>query len=378
MSVDLNQYRKPVVEEKQSQSELWKLLNKDISFGRKKISDKFKEYFYSELGLLLESGLDIQQALDLIEQDQKSALNKKLTRSLNEQVTGGRSLSDALEESTYFDTFEVNTLRIGEETGNLAMVTKELSIHFQRKQELKRQLIGVFAYPAFVLFVSVGVVYFMLNYVVPLFSDVFKRFGADLPALTQFIIKLSEMVSKYSPYVGLLILFLFIFLRVSRKKLWYRKWTAKFITKIPIYGTMANQIYLSRFCQAMHLLTRADIPLNTAFELTKKMIRYYPLEEACEKMNENVSKGLTISGTMDSLPIFPKRMVSLVRVGEEVNQLAVIFGKLSTDLSTDVEHKSKTLGKLIEPALILIIGIFVAVILIGMYLPLFEMSSLVR
>jgi type IV pilus assembly protein PilC len=128
----------------------------------------------------------------------------------------------------------------------------------------------------------------------------------------------------------------------------------------------------------MHLLTRADIPLNTAFELTKKMIRYYPLEEACEKMNENVSKGLTISGTMDSLPIFPKRMVSLVRVGEEVNQLAVIFGKLSTDLSTDVEHKSKTLGKLIEPALILIIGIFVAVILIGMYLPLFEMSSLVR
>jgi type IV pilus assembly protein PilC len=163
VSVDLNQYRKPVVEEKQSQSELWKLLNKDISFGRKKISDKFKEYFYSELGLLLESGLDIQQALDLIEQDQKSALNKKLTRSLNEQVTGGRSLSDALEESTYFDTFEVNTLRIGEETGNLAMVTKELSIHFQRKQELKRQLIGVFAYPAFVLFVSVGVVYFMLN-----------------------------------------------------------------------------------------------------------------------------------------------------------------------------------------------------------------------
>jgi type IV pilus assembly protein PilC len=351
------------------------LLETEINLFGKKLNDKKKERYYSDLYTLFTAGVDFKSALELMEEEQHKKIDKVIFKTIKDEVIRGKGLSKAMEESGYFSNYEYFSIKIGEESGKINDVLKELAVYFTKKIKLKRQLVSVFAYPLFVLAISLGVVYFMLNNIVPMFSDVFNRFGGELPQITKIVIKFSEFFSAYFSRIFILIIILGFITFTIRKKEVFRKFSSKIALKLPIFGKILRKIYLARFSHSMYLLISSKTPLVKSINLVEKMIEFYPLEIALQQIEKNIIKGTPLHKSMSSFKIFDKRMVSLIKVSEEVNQLEMMFEKISKQYTDEVEYQSSIMGSLLEPLLIIFIAIFVGIILIAIYLPLFELST---
>jgi len=370
MSIDIKQIkpnREKEIGQAKKKNELADFFSRDISLFGNKLSDKKKENFFSELSTLLSSGIDVKTALELVIEEQNKKNDKALFESIYKQVINGKSLSEAIMDSGKFTVYEHFSLKIGEESGRINEVLEDLAEFLNKKVKQKRQIVNSFTYPIMVLLTAVIAVIFMMNFIVPMFVDVFKRFNGKLPALTQFIIDVSNMFSKNIGWFIIIILGIVLLIYLQRKKDWYRKLKSKIILRLPIY--------ISRFCQSMSMLMGSHTPMLKSIELVQNMIGFYPFEKALEKIQQDILKGSLLYESMNKFPIFEKRVISLVRVGEEVNQLDKIFDKLNKHYSDELEHKISMLSSLLEPILIIFVGILVGIILVAMYLPLFSIST---
>lgn len=350
--------------------------SKEITFFQK-FSDKKKETFYNELYSLLHAGIDLKTGLEILGEGAKNTLEKDLIDHIRIELINGSKLSDAFKSSNKFTEYECYSVGIGEETGKLLVVLEELRAFFNQKVELKRQLKSIFAYPLFVLLVTFAVLYFMMNYVVPMFEDVFKQFGGELPTLTQKIVRFSEIFPMVSLITVLVLIGISLTMYFLKENTDYRKLTSIIILKIPFFGKLINKVYLTRFCQAMSLLTMAKTPLVDSIELTSKMIGFYPYEIALESIKEEIKEGKSLHASMSNFSIFTPKIISLVKISEETNQLDLIFSRLKQQFGNELEHQTKMLSKILEPMIILIIGGVVGVIMIAMYLPLFNLSNVI-
>lgn len=353
------------------------LMSKDIQVGSA-FNDKKKEKFYSDLQTLFNAGMDLRAAFDLMLEDDLKPKDKEIITSIKERIIKGASFSDALKASGYFSPYEYFSVKIGEETGNLSSILSELAHYFQKRIALKRQLSKVFSYPIFVISLAIGVVYFMMKYIVPMFGTIFKRFGGELPGMTKNVIWMSDMVSSYSGYFFGSIILVVLLLYFQRKKEWFRKYSSFVLIRIPLFGPLIRKVYVARFCQSMQLLIASHTSLTEALEMVEQMISFYPLEIALKEMREDIIRGQALSKSMQKFPIFDKKMISLIKVAEEVNQMDVMFQKLSKQYGDEVDHKTATLGSIMEPALMLFVGTIVGFILIALYLPMFNLGNTIK
>lgn len=374
MSIDVGKYQNAAALKSPSNSRVpwWQ---RDIKLPGQGWNDRKKERLYSELLTLLQSGIDLRSALELLAEEQQKPAEAAFYQQLCDNVIDGQSLSDALEESGAFGPYEYYSVKIGEESGRLLEILHELQSFYARKIKLKRQFVSVLTYPLFVFGVSIGVIWFMLTYIVPMFSDVFKRFDQELPELTQFVISLSEQMGYWLPWIGGAILLVAVILVGQRNTPWFRKNSARFAQRVPFFGGIIRRVYLARFCQSMHLLISAKTPLVDTLGLVARMIRFYPLEVASSSIQNDLEQGISLHESMRKFKVFDARMVALLKVAEEVNQLDTMFEKLAQQYSEEVEHKTGIMGGVIEPIMIIFIALFVGAILVAMYLPLFQLST---
>lgn len=353
------------------------LLKKEITIFGTSFSNKKKEGFYVELGVLLKAGLTLKDALELIAEEQKKASDKRLIKSLLNELIIGKNLSDAVMNMEEFSDYETYSLQIGERTGTLERVAEELGLFYKRKNEQRRTIISALSYPIIVLLTAFGAIVFMLQFVVPMFEGIFRQNNMELPWLTTVIIKISNAFGQYF-WVGFIVIVLtIIFFQISKKKDWYRKMTAAFWLRIPFVGEFIRKVKIAQFTQAINLLTSAKIPLLNAIQLTRQMIDYYPLQKALIQVESDILKGKTLYESIKEINIFDKKMASLIKVAEETNQNETIFKRLTDQYNEDVAYRSKMISATIEPFVVLILGLIVAVVLIAMYLPMFKMSSVI-
>lgn len=371
MSFDLNNYNK-----KSSSSEKTAI---DFSFQlQRKFSDKNKENFYRELGLLLKSGVDFKKALEILNSQSTNKLEQQIISSIKSNVSHGKSIYESVKETNQFSPYEYYSIQIGEETRKLEDILSELQKYFNRKIQMKRQIISVLTYPVIVLLVTFLVLYFMLNKVVPMFSSVFRQFGNDLPKSTQIIINLSNHSGAIFGFFFLLITILIGTHYSLKSKETYRAFISALTIKIPYFGSLIQKIYLSRFCQAMSLLITSKTTLINALSLTSKMIGFYPIENAIETIKNDITKGASLSESLRKHPVFETKMVSMIEVSEQVNQLDSMFEKLTEQYNEDVNHQTKMIGVVLEPMLIIIIGVIVGIIMVSMYAPMFDLSKIIK
>ncbi len=378
MSLDLKDIKKKNASQQSKGSDLkqvFEFLNKDISFGKKGLKDQKKEQFYSELSILLSSGTDVRTAMDIVVAEQTKKKEKEIFENLMNHILEGVSLSDAMEQSGMFTPYEYFSIKIGEESGKLNNVLKDLTIFFSKKIKQKKQFSSALTYPLLVLVTAIGAVIFMMNFIVPMFVDVFKRFKGDLPALTKAVVKLSNVFSEYLGLVFLIIITITIVLFLVRKKNWYRNFSSKLLLRIPVAGVLVQKIYLARFCQSMALLISSKTPMLRAIQLVKNMITFYPYQEALTTIEKDVLHGKPLHKSMEQFPIFDKRTVSLTKVAEEINQLDTVFNNLNDQYSTELEHRIGMLSSVLEPIMIIFVGLLVGVILIAMYMPMFQLGT---
>jgi len=367
--------KKSLDSNKQDTGGLLAFLNQDISFGSKQLADKKKEGLYVELSTLLLSGIDLRTALELILVDQENAKDKELFDGIRKNILSGHSLSDALKEAGRFSDYEYYSIKIGEETGRLGEVLTDLASFYKSKIQQRRKIISAITYPAIVLSTSMGAVLFMIKFVVPMFADVFLRFGGKLPWITAQIIAISGWFDRYFIYLILLIGISIAFYLFYRKKLWFRKVSSQLILKIPMAGDLVKKIYLARFANTMRLLVSTDTPLLRSIGLVRQMIDYYPIETSLLEVEQSILKGESLHRSLAAFPFYPPKMIQLVKVGEEINRMDHFFEKIASQYTEEVEYRTNTISSLLEPLIIIFLGLVVGVILIAMYLPMFQMSN---
>ena len=349
------------------------LLNRDLSYGKSfKIRDK--STLFSDLGMLLKSGLDLQSAFEMIlEGDWKKKQRAFLTK-LNASIISGSDLYVGFQQSEDFSPFEIFSIKIGENTGRLIHVFEELADFNIKLMSFRRQIVGAVSYPVFLIGFSVLVVYFMLKYLVPMFEGIFMRFDGELPMITRKLIDASRFVNEYFSYAIFLLAVTILLSRIYRKKPWLVKLKSYMMIRTPVIGPLVKKIYLARFCRSMYFLLESKIPLLNTIELVREMIPLYPISKSLDKIGKDILQGASLHESMAKHDFYPKQQVALVRVGEEAGNLELVFSRLSDQYNQEVEAQSNLLGKMLEPALIIVLGFFIGLILIAMYLPIFKLG----
>jgi len=370
MTIDLRTYKKKSASESVTKD------NELLFLFLQKLSDKRKEVFYRELGILLKSGIDFKKALEILSEQDNKKNEKNIIINIKNDVIQGKSICDAMINTKQFSPYEYYSVRIGEETGQLQEVLNELQKFFTRKIEMKRQIISILTYPFIVILITIVVLYFMLSKVVPMFASVFNQFGSELPKTTRYIITLSNYSAFF--FMGFLILLfaLIAFHFYIKNNAKYKKYTSIIVVNIPFFGKLIRKMYLARFCQSMSLLISSKTSLITSLSLVRKMIRFYPIESSIADINENITKGLSLSESLKKHKIYEQRMISMIEVAEQVNQLDSMFEKLTEQYNQEVNHQTKMIGVVLEPLIIVIIGLIVGIVMIAMYSPMFDLSKI--
>jgi type IV pilus assembly protein PilC len=351
------------------------ILNKEINLFKPKFSDKKKENFYSELSILLSSGIDIRTSFEILIEEQTQLSDKELFSEIYKKIIGGESLSESLINSGKFTQYEYYSLKIGEESGRIKDVLVDLTTYYSKKLRQRRQIVSSFTYPVLVIITAIIAVFFMLRVIVPMFSEVFKRFNGELPAITKLIISFSNSFGENIIKILIVITCVGFLIYLFRNREWFRRISTKILLNLPLFGKIASKIYLAKYCQSMSLLIGSKTPMLRAINLVKEMLHFYPYEQALGIIEMDILNGKLLSESMIQFEIFDKRIVALTRVAEEVNQLNSVYAMLSAQYSEELEHQIALLGNLLEPLMIVFVGLLVGFILISMYLPLFQLST---
>lgn len=377
-SIDLNKYdtrKKARAGSTAAATEQVSIWDREISFGSRELSDKKKEFLYLELSSLLQAGIDFKSAFELATAEQGQEKEQALFASVREAFEKGLPFSKALEQSGRFSLYEVYSLQIGEETGRLIEVLQDLAKFYKSKIKQRRTIVSALTYPVIVLSASAGAVFFMLKFIVPMFGEVFKRFGGELPWVTRQVIGLSAALGKYFFLSVVICLFLAVLIHRFRKDDRWRSLSSGMVFRIPMVGDLVQKAYLARFSNSMRLLIHAELPLLRAIALSRQMIGYYPVEQALKEVEDEVMKGRSLHESMKKFKIFPPKMIQLIKVGEETKKLDYFFAWIADQYLAEVEHKTSTLSSVMQPLIIIFLGLVVGLIVVSIYLPLFQMSN---
>lgn len=354
------------------------LLKKEMKLGKPKFNDKKKAAFYDELAVLLESGIHLKNALELLVNSESKNFEKGVLQRMLDELINGGTLSASMHKEFAFSPYEYYAIKIGEETGALTEITKQLSAFYQRKLQQRSEIIGALTYPLIVLLTAIVVVGFMLNFVVPLFVDIFKQNKVDLPWVTQIIVNASDFLRSYFLVIcmGLAILIFSIY-RLKKKERVQRLWQ-KMLLKLPIINSYIKNVKLAQFTQAVCLMSNAKIDITKCLNMGSNMIQFYPLVDALKQIEGNILKGEKVSAAFDKHELlFNKKMIALLKVAEETNNTSYVFNKLHQQFEFEVKQRSKLIGDVLNPLLTIIVGLLVGIILIAMYLPMFKLSSII-
>jgi type IV pilus assembly protein PilC len=357
--------------------EIQKLLKKDINFFRARFGAKKKEAFYTELAVLLGAGINLKNALLLIDEEKSGKQGSSIISSLVDSLVMGKSFSEALKDHNQFTEYEYTSVKIGEETGTLIKVASELGLFYQRRNEQRKNIMNAMSYPIIVMATALISVLFMLRYVVPMFAEIFKHNNVKLPFLTEIIISASIAIEKYFVWFLLAVVILYFIIHKLKELQEYRRISSMILLKIPFFGELIRKMYLAQFTQALALLSSAKIPILQSIQLTKMMIDFYPLKQALEGIETMILNGKSFSDSAAPFSLFDRKMVSLLKVAEETNKSEFVFERLANQYNNDVQYQSKMLSTILEPIIILVLGALVAIILVAMYLPMFKLSTVI-
>ena len=353
------------------------LLTKEISLFGNSFNNKKKELWYDELSVLLKSGINLKNALELLSETQKKEQDKVLFEGMLSDLVNGISFSEIINSNSAFSNYEYYAIKIGEQTGELDRITSELGEFYKRKNQQRSEITSALTYPIIVLITALLVVGFMLKYVVPMFVDIFKQNNVELPMVTQAIVDFSELIENHGLLILLGIIITIIGVFYVSKKAWFRRVWHAFQLKLPILGDYVRKIYMAQFTQALSLLTASKVPIVHSIELVAQMIDFYPLRKGLNTVGKDVIAGEKLSGAFSKHVIFDKKMLALIRVAEETNQTEYIFDKLSEQYNHQVKNQSQVIANVLNPILTIFVGIIVGVILVAMYLPMFRLSSVI-
>ncbi len=345
---------------------------------QKKITALDISLFVRQLATMTKAGVPIVHAFELIAQALDKPSMKQLVLRVKQQLETGMSLEDSLRaHPKQFDDLFCALVSAAEHSGTLDTLLERIADYKENNELLKIKLKKAIKYPLAVMLVAMIVSIILLLKVVPVFADLYNSMGSQLPAFTQFVVTLSHIMQKLWPIFLLLTIAAVIAFRQAQKRsLGFNQWLDKAILKLPIFGSIAYQAIIARFCRTLATTYAAGVPLLEALGATAAATDNHVFETATYQMRQQVAAGQRLERSMRSSQLFPALAVQMVSIGEESGSLEQMLNKVADYYEAQVTHAVDGLTDLMEPIIMVIIGLLVGGLIVAMYLPIFQMGSI--
>jgi type IV pilus assembly protein PilC len=335
--------------------------------------------FSRQLATMLAAGIPLVQAFEIVGNGHEKAQMQKLILDVKADVEGGTSLHEALgKHPLYFDDLYVNLVEAGEQAGALESLLDKVATYKEKTEALKKKIKKAMFYPAAVLVVAVIVTVVLLIFVIPQFESLYKGFGADLPAFTQMVINLSRFVQRDGIYIAVVLAAIgwaFFYFKKRSKAL--REILDRVILKLPVVGPILNKAAIARYARTLSTMFAAGVPLVEALDSVAGATGNIVYENAVLKMRDEVSTGQRLQRAMEATGLFPNMVNQMIAVGEESGSLDEMSGKVATFYEAEVDNAVDAMSSLLEPLIMVILGVLVGGLVIAMYLPIFKLGSVV-
>jgi type IV pilus assembly protein PilC len=346
----------------------------------KKVKPKTLQIFSRQFATMIEAGLNIVAALVILEQQTDDLYFATVVKELRADVEGGLLLSQAMRRHPkIFDRLFVSMVEAGEAAGILDEVLDRVAYQIEKSTQIKRRVKGAMLYPTMVLVFATLVLTGLLMFLVPVFVKIFGQLGGQLPTLTQYVVNVSDVLrQKY--YIIFPILGALIFgLRKYKKTDAGRKKWDQIKLKIPMkIGSVVLKVTMARFSRTLSTLIAAGVDIIQALEITGQSSGNWVIEQALGDVRAKVGEGVPIAQPLVDNPIFPPMVSQMVKIGEETGELEKMLGKVADFYEDEVDAAIQSLTSIVEPLMMILVGLMVGVIVIAMYLPMFKMLSLVK
>jgi type IV pilus assembly protein PilC len=345
----------------------------------KKVKGKHLQIFARQFATMVEAGLNVVTALVILEQQTEDKNLAQVVAELRADVEGGLLLSEAMaRHPRIFSRLFVAMVEAGEAAGILDVVLDRVAFQIEKETQIKRRVKGAMMYPAMVMSFATLVLIGMLAFLVPIFVDIFKQLGGDLPLLTQIVVSASELIrSKFYVIFPAIGLGVFALLRYKKTDRGRRHWD-RFRLALPVgIGAVVLKVGMARFSRTLSTLIGAGVDIIRALEITGSTSGNSLIEDAVANVRERVHQGVPIAVPLAEDPVFPPMVSHMVRVGEETGELETMLGKIADFYEDEVDSSIATLTSIIEPLLMIAVGLMVGVIIISMYLPMFKLLTLI-
>jgi type IV pilus assembly protein PilC len=354
---------------------------REHSFGSKMkifsgVSLKDKMMFSRHLGVMLSSGLSVPRALDVIASQTKSKNFKDILFKVGEDVKTGNTLGDSLAKAKALDELSINMIRVGEMSGNLEEVLSLLADQLEKEHTLISKVRGAMYYPGVIFTVMIGIGIAMMTFVVPQLTAIFDDVQASIPASTMLIINTSNFMAGHKLIVLFSIIFVVFFIIIFFKTKAGKKTSALLFLSVPVIKNITVKVNNARFARIYGSLIKSGVPVVESLKIISETLtnRYY--QEAFKKIGEEVQKGKPLHGELTVFPkLFPVLMVQMMEVGEETGKTVDVLGDLARFYEEEIDQVTKNLSSIIEPVLMVIIGVAVGFFAISMLMPMYSVMD---
>ena len=351
-------------------------LLEDIAFFQPKVTETDVIIFCRQFSTMIDAGLPIVQCLDILHSQQENPAFKKKIKNIKDSVESGETFADALKKyPAQFDDLFVNMIAAGEAGGILDTILRRLSAYMEKAAKLKAQVKGAMTYPVITLIIALIVVSVILVFVIPVFQDMFAGLGSDLPAMTKGVVAASNFIKGNILYIIVaVVLFIFVFKRFLKTPKG-REMFDDFILKTPVFGILLRKVAVAKFTTTMGTMMASGVSILDALDIVAKTSGNKTIEKAIYKVRAAISEGRTMAEPLEESGVFPSMVCSMIAVGESTGALDTMLGKIGEFYDEEVDQAVENLTSMIEPFMLVFLGVVIGGLVVSMYLPIFKMAG---
>ena len=352
---------------------------KPLFSSKKKIKPMDIAIFSRQMATMMKAGVPLVQSFDIVADGLDNPSMKELIQHIRTDVAAGGGFATALRKHPrYFDDLFCNLVESGEQSGALETLLDRIATYKEKTEALKAKIKKALTYPIAVIVVAIVVTMILLIKVVPQFAQTFGSFGADLPAFTQFVLKISEFVSQYwLMIIVTTIASIFIIREINHRSSKFRAGVDKALLRIPVIGKIVYNSILARYARTLSTTFAAGVPLIDSLESVAGASGNIIYEKAILEIRDNVSTGIQLNQAMRTTNMFPSMMLQMTAIGEESGSLDEMLDKVATYHESVVDDMVDNLTSLLEPMIMSVLGVLVGGLLVAMYLPIFQLGKVI-
>jgi len=351
-------------------------LFENVAFLQPKVQVKDVILFARQFSTMIDAGLPIIQCFDILHAQESNPTFKKILKEIKESVESGSTMADSLRKyPNEFDDLFVNMIAAGEAGGILDVILQRISGYMEKTAKLKAQVKGALTYPIVTLIIAGIVLAVILIFVIPVFQDMFSSFGSELPMFTQMVVAASDFAKANIIYIlaGMAV-FVFLFRRFGKTERG-REIIDEWVLKLPVFGMLLRKVAVAKFTRTMGTMLSSGVAILEALEIVARTSGNKTIEKSIFNVRSGISEGRTMAEPLTESGVFPAMVCQMISVGESTGALDTMLGKIADFYDEEVDQAVENLTALIEPFMLVFLGVTIGGLVIAMYLPIFKMAS---